>query len=143
MSARVWASAVAVSASRGTPAKRSCSTLRPRYSSRKSWPHWLTQCASSMANRLSSWRSCSESSIARKRGVRMRSGAAYSSTSRPERSSRSMAEASWLSSVLFRKLACTPSSSSALTWSCISAISGDTTTVTPRPARWRAMAGTW
>ena len=62
---------------------------------------------------------------------------------RPLRSSRSVACASPLSSVEFRKPACTPSSSSALTWSCISAISGDTTTVTPRPARWRAIAGTW
>jgi hypothetical protein len=47
------------------------------------------------------------------------------------------------SCVLFRKAACTPASSSAPTWSCISAMSGLTTTVTPRPARWRAMAGTW
>jgi hypothetical protein len=48
---RVIASAVAVSAMRGTPGKRSCSCASCRYSSRKSWPHWLTQCASSMANR--------------------------------------------------------------------------------------------
>jgi hypothetical protein len=47
------------------------------------------------------------------------------------------------SSVEFRKAAGTPASSSAPTWSCISAISGDTTMATPWPARWRAMAGTW
>ena len=37
----------------------------------------------------------------------------------------------------------TPASCSAPTWSCISAISGDTTMATPWPARWRAMAGIW
>jgi hypothetical protein len=36
-----------------------------------------------------------------------------------------------------------PASCSAPTWSCISAMSGDTTTLMPWPARWRAMAGTW
>ncbi len=39
----------------------------------------------------------------------------------------------------FRKAARTPSSRIAATWSCISAISGETTT--PSPAR--TMAGTW
>ena len=129
MSARVWASAVAVSAMRGTSGKRSCSSDRPRYSSRKSWPHWLTQCASSIANRLSRPRSCSESSIARKRGVRMRSGAAYSSTRRPAQqlaldAPRLVGRRASSSGTP----ACTPSSSSAPTWSCISAISGLTTT---------------
>ena len=81
--------------------------------------------------------------MARKRGVRMRSGAAYSSVSRPASSDCSMRRASSPSSVEFRKAAATPSSSSAPTWSCISAISGLTTSVTPCPARWRTMAGTW
>jgi len=81
--------------------------------------------------------------MARKRAVRMRSGAAYSSTSSPASRLRSMRRASSPSSVLLRKAAGTPASSSAPTWSCISAISGLTTSVTPRPARWRAMAGTW
>ena len=35
----------------GVRGKRSASTERPRYSGRKWWPHWLTQCASSTANR--------------------------------------------------------------------------------------------
>ena len=110
MSARVCASAVAVSAMRGTPAKRSCSTLRPRYSSRKSWPHWLTQCASSMANRLSSWRSCSESSMRQEarrqdalgRRVQQHQPArAQLALDRPTRPGCRACE--------FRKLACTPS----------------------------------
>ncbi len=49
----------------------------------------------------------------------------------------------WTDKDELRKAACTPSSSSAPTWSCISAISGLMTSVTPSPARWRAMAGTW
>ena len=50
ISARVSSSAVAVSAMRGTPGNRSCSTESWMYSGRKSWPHCETQCASSMAN---------------------------------------------------------------------------------------------
>jgi len=41
--------------------------------------------------------------------------------------------------VEFRKAARTPSSRSASTWSCISAISGDTTTPVPS----RSSDGTW
>jgi len=47
------------------------------------------------------------------------------------------------SSVELRKAALTPASCSAPTWSCISAISGDTTIATPLPARCRAIAGIW
>ena len=50
ISCRVASSAVAVSAIRGTPGKRSVSCDRPIYSGRKSWPHCDTQCASSIAN---------------------------------------------------------------------------------------------
>ena len=106
-------------------------------------PHWLTQCASSMAKRLKSPRSCSEVSWARKRGVVMRSGAAYSSARRPLIISRSTCAASSLLWLELRKAACTPASSSAPTWSCISAMSGLTTTVTPWRRWWRRMAGTW
>ena len=52
ISARVCSSAVAVSATRGTPGKRRASTDSWMYSGRKSWPHCETQCASSIANRL-------------------------------------------------------------------------------------------
>ncbi len=53
MSARVRASAVAVTASRGTCGNTSANRPRLRYSGRKSWPHWLTQCASSTATTAS------------------------------------------------------------------------------------------
>jgi hypothetical protein len=108
-----------------------------RYSGRKSWPHWLTQCASSMANRLSSPRSCRRVELARKRGVVSRSGAAYSSVMSPRSRRFSTALASSKLRVELRKAASTPASCSAPTWSCISAISGDTTTVTPKARRWR------
>ena len=49
MSSRVRASAVAVTARRGTSGNSSASRPSIRYSGRKSWPHWLTQWASSMA----------------------------------------------------------------------------------------------
>ncbi len=49
MSARVRGSAVAVSAMRGTPGRRSGSCASRRYSGRNSWPQADTQCASSMA----------------------------------------------------------------------------------------------
>ena len=52
---------------------------------------------------------------------------------------RSTAAASALLSVLLRKAARTPSSDSAATWSCISAISGEITTPTPG----RSSAGIW
>ena len=79
ISSRVRSSAVAVSAMRGTLGKRSARTLSWRYSGRKSWPHWETQCASSMANsdssvRASSDRACAPAaaSRARHRGCRAR-----------------------------------------------------------------------
>ena len=71
ISSRVTASAVAVSAMRGTCGKRSCSTESWMYSGRKSCPHCDTQWASSMANRPMRERS----SKSRKRGVISRSGA--------------------------------------------------------------------
>ncbi len=77
------------------------------------------------------------------RGVVRRSGAAYSSTSRPLIISRSIFCVSSSVSVELRKAACTPASSSAPTWSCISAISGLTTMATPCSRRWRTIAGTW
>jgi hypothetical protein len=49
---------------------------------------------------------------------------------------RSVSSKVW---VEFRKAARTPTSASASTWSCISAISGETTTPTPS----RSSAGIW
>ena len=128
ISARVCGSAVAVSAMRGTPGKRSCSSDSCRYSGRKSWPHCDTQCASSMAN--SAMRARSSSS--RQRGVdaaaraRRRAGRARRRAARAR--PRAAAPAS---SVELRNAARTPSCCSAATWSCISAISGETTTPVP------------
>ena len=57
MMSRVTAGvAVAVSARTGTPPKRRLSPARLRYAGRKSWPHWLMQCASSTAIRRRSSR---------------------------------------------------------------------------------------
>ena len=69
---RVSASAVAVSAMRGTSGKRSASTDSAMYSGRKSWPHCETQCASSMAN---SAMLALRQQATRQRGVTSRSGA--------------------------------------------------------------------
>ena len=71
ISSRVAASAVAVSAMRGTSGSARAAATAGRYSGRKSWPHCETQCASSMAN--SAMRARSSSS--RQRGVSRRSGA--------------------------------------------------------------------
>ena len=49
MSRRTRSVAVAVNAWNDTPGKSSRSRPSCRYSGRKSWPHWLMQCASSMA----------------------------------------------------------------------------------------------
>ena len=67
--ARVGASAVAVSAMRGTCGQRSCSTSSSRYSGRKSWPHCDTQCASSIANSASWQRSSSDRKRAREQAL--------------------------------------------------------------------------
>ena len=104
--------------------KRSCSSDSCRYSGRKSWPHCDTQCASSMAN--SAIRDCSSSSSMR--GMTSRSGATYSRSSSPARSARSAAAAcsahpAWNSGRRRARRA----AASAATWSCISAISGETT----------------
>jgi len=47
----VVSSAVAVSATRGTPGNFPARMPSSRYSGRKSCPHWETQCASSIAKR--------------------------------------------------------------------------------------------
>ena len=52
MSRRTRAVAVAVKACRLTPASARAAAPSWRYSGRKSCPHWLMQCASSMATKL-------------------------------------------------------------------------------------------
>ena len=72
MSARTRSVAVAVRAIIGVFGKRSRRFTSCRYSGRKSWPHSLMQCASSMAKAATSICSRKE----RKEGVIRRSGAA-------------------------------------------------------------------
>ena len=70
ISPRVSASAVAVSAMRGTARESARAGSESwMYSGRKSWPHCETQCASSMANRAMRRAACSRSSRSRKRSV--------------------------------------------------------------------------
>src|SRR6185312_353518 len=135
ISLRVLASAVAVSAIRGTSGNRSASTARRMYSGRKSCPHWDTQCASSIANSASGV----ASSRSRQRSVSRRSGATYRRSSSPARAWRSTFCACAQVILELSAAARTPASSSAATWSCIKAMSGETTTPTPL----RSSAGIW
>ena len=80
-----------------------------------------------------------EASSSRQRGVVRRSGATYSRSSSPARSAFSTPRAVAASCVELRNAARTPASCIAATWSCISAISGDT--ITPVPLR--MSEGTW
>ena len=91
---------------------------------RKSWPHCDTQCASSMANSASR-RAASELEAARRHQPLGRDVEQVELAARAARA-RSRAPASRVS-VELRNAARTPSSASAPTWSCISAISGETT----------------
>ncbi|MOA13388.1 hypothetical protein D3C78_1334370 [compost metagenome] len=135
ISSRVRMSAVAVSAMRGTCGNSSASWPSCRYSGRKSWPHCDTQWASSMANNEIS-RSRRKSSM---RGCTRRSGARYSIFTSPRRRRPARSRCCSGVSVEFSAAAGTPSSSSVATWSSISAISGETTTVKPG----RSSPGTW
>ena len=131
ISSRVMASAVAVSAMRGTFGKRSCSTVSWMYSGRKSCPHCDTQCASSIANSADR-RACeqdrgsaaSAGAPARRTAGRARRRATRARSRRARRSRRRIQERG-----------ATPTSRSAATWSCISAISGETTMPAPKPPR--------
>ena len=130
MSSRVRASAVAVTARRGTWGKTSASRPSMRYSGRKSWPHWLTQCASSIATRASGRRD-SRSSIA---GLHQAFGRQVEQVQRRLRRSAARCRRAGSGSVLESSLsAATPDCCSAATWSAISAISGEMTR--PRPGR--------
>ena len=135
ISSTVRGSAVAVSAIRGTSGKRVASRPSPRYSGRKWWPHWLTQCASSMANSASGRR-------ARKSSVpssSSRSGETYSSLMAPRARSRLTSRAWSSGRSECSAAAATPCCRIAATWSSIRAMSGETTTPSPG----RHSAGTW
>ena len=136
ISSRVRSSAVAVQASRGTPAKRSASTASCRYSGRKSCPHWETQWASSIAT--SDRPPVARASRSRVRSCNSRSGATYSRSSSPRATCASTRRMSSTQGGVEERRAHAQQRRAA-TWSCISAMSGETTT--PRPGRSRA--GIW
>ena len=81
----------------------------------------------------------SAAASARKPGLASRSGAMYSSLYAPPRAFAMTSAISAVSSELFRQAAGTPACSSAATWSFISEISGEMTSVTPG----RSSAGSW
>src|SRR6185436_11495068 len=139
MSRRTRSVAVAVNAWNETPGKSSRRRPSCRYSGRKSWPHWLMQCASSIAMN----RSCACWSIRRSVWLpspAIRSGDTYRSRQRPSRTLASTSSRSCGRSVLFRYDAATPSTRRPSTWSFISEMSGDTTRASPRGS---TMAGAW
>ena len=135
MSARVTASAVAVRATMGTRGRIVRSVESPWYSGRKAGPHCEMQWASSTAIKLTS-------SLAKAlsiRSVMRRSGARYSSLVWPvvtRRQTSTFCSRSWPE---LMASAPTPARRSACTWSCMSAIRGDTTIVRPLISK----AGTW
>ena len=139
ISVRVMASAVAVSAMRGTPGKCCVISARRRYSGRKSCPHWLH--AVSLVDREQRDAAAVRDllSTARNEGSSSRSGATYSRSSSPALQRARMAAVSSADDVEFQYAARTPSSRNASTWSCMSAMSGDTTMPTPG----RSSAGSW
>jgi hypothetical protein len=92
------------------------------------------QCASSMARQATR-----PASISTTRPLLKRSGATYSSLRRPSRASRKTWRWTSAASALVMAPAGMPRAVSAPTWSCISAISGETTTVRPS----NKSAGSW
>ena len=109
---------------------------RSRYSGRKSWPHWLTQWASSMANSAISMSGQHLAEAGRRHAARARhrAGRARHCAIGGERAADSSGVSEELSAA-----ALTPAWRSASTWSRIRAISGETTMPTPG----RQMAGIW
>ena len=127
MSARTRSVAVAVSAISGVSGNRSRSSASCRYSGRKSCPQSLMQCASSIAN-IATFH---EASRARNCACISRSGATYSSRNSPRSRPAITCCACAHGSVEFSIATAIPCRRSESTWSFISAISGDTTTVSP------------
>ncbi len=135
MSARVAASAVAVSATVCTSPSASRARARSRYSGRKSWPHCETQCASSTASR----RTPAPCNASINPSIRSRSGETKSRRKLPWRMPRQVSRALDSDTDELRVPAETPKASICFTWSCISAIRGETTTVSDSSTR----AGSW
>jgi hypothetical protein len=132
--ARVGASAVAVSAMRGTCGQRSCSRLSWRYSGGSRGPtatrsaprRWRTARCALLEQRQEARREQAFGRDVEQVVVAVEQAALDRAACRA-------------ASEELRKAARTPSCCSASTWSCISAISGDTTMPVPR----RSSAGTW
>ncbi len=127
--------AVAVRARTGGRPRSSTASPRVRNSGRKSWPHWLTQWASSTTNRSTA----PPLSRVRKSGSAMRSGVVKTNATRPEAMACS---ASWhwaAGTALFTWATRTPRRPRWSAWSFMSAMSGLTTTVVPSISR----AGNW
>ena len=106
-----------------------CSRTSPRrmYSVRKSCPQKLRQCASSITSRFGL--SCGINRW--KDAAAKRSGARYSKPVKPFLSCARTSDCSDPDCELFRSNTGTPNSCSCRTWSAISEISGETTTVRP------------
>ena len=107
-----------------------------RYSGRKSWPHCETQCASSMARRRDAGAAEARDEARRRRAApaRRRGGGAAPRSMRRHAASLSPSSLCELSVA-----AATPRLRICPTWSRISAISGETTTVRPPST----IAGSW
>ena len=135
MSWRTALSAVAVRAITGTSGNCSFSRCSCPYSGRKWCPQLLTQCASSMA--ISDSGRCG--SVWKNEGPSTVSGETYSSFRLPSASCRFTARSSSGERLLFRYAAAMPLACNACTWSFISAIRGEITSVRPSSAN----AGTW
>ena len=86
------------------------------------------QCASSIAKKAGG----APRSIARNPAVTRRSGATYRTLRRPAIHAAVTRPASSAPSVLLRHAAGIPHCVSAVTWSCMSEMSGDTTTAHPK-----------
>ncbi len=129
-------SAVAVSAMRGTAGNCSCSTESWMYSGRKSWPHCETQCASSMAKSATFTRAQQIEEARGQQPLRRHIEQLQGAPAQlPLDLAHFVEESGWNSSTA----AATPICCRAATWSCISAIRGETTMPTPS----RSMAGIW
>jgi hypothetical protein len=130
ISARTSGVAVAVSASTGMPGSAARIALSWPYAGRKSCPHALMQCASSMAStQMRSCASCGRTRCAV-------SGQTKTSEYSPASARRSTLASAW---PLPSRHALTPSFVSRSTWSRASEMSGVTTRATPRQPLARLM----
>ena len=129
ISSRTTGVAVAVQASTRALGRSARSPPISRYSGRKSWPHSLMQCASSMAT---SGISHVAQQAAEARRTRAARGRRRPASTRPAAMRAMRRRTSFPSRVEASIVAGTPRAFSACTWSFISATSGEITSVVPR-----------